>query len=137
VFQLDLYLRGKELEPDQVTRILGVAPSSTRISGGTQGMWLLRIQGGSPDECVDSLVSRFRGWLRDLSQLPGVDEGQVELVVPSAMGRDPGAQVCLEWDAASIAQLAACRLPLVITFDPVGAEETLLTEPTTDESVLF
>lgn len=135
MYQLDLFLRGEALEPDQLTRILGVTPSFTRMSPGTPGIWLLQIQSSSPDECVDSLVGRFRGWLRDLSHLPGVDEGHVELLVP--LGANHGARACLEWEAANVAQLAACRLPLVITFDRAGAEETLLTEPTSDESVLF
>jgi len=53
------------------------------------------------------------------------------------LGKDPGTEVTLHWEPAALARLAECRLPLVITFAVVGADREILTDPPTDESVLF
>jgi hypothetical protein len=146
---LSLLLRGDQLDPGKVTSLLGVEPSSTRtrgerreLSGGrwtTQrtGVWSLKVEAGSPSESVAALAARFGGQLPDLSSVPGVDEAFLDVFVTFELGKDPGTEVTLHWEPADLAQLAACRLPLVITFAVVGADRALLTEPPTDESVLF
>jgi hypothetical protein len=67
VFGLDLSFRGERLDPNAVTRILGVERSSTR----------LEVDGVSPGACVEALARRIGGWLPDLSTVPGVEEAWV------------------------------------------------------------
>jgi hypothetical protein len=138
VFGLELSFLGERLDPRAVTRILGVAPSSTRSRcEGKICAWRLQVEGGSPSACVDALAGRFGRRLPDLSKLPGVEEGRLEVRVGLELGRSEETEVRLDWEPAALLQLAGCRLPLVVTFEVVGADRELLTEPPTDESVLF
>ena len=149
MFELDLILRGEQLEPATVSGLLGMTPTRTRRRGERQvspsgrtyetkvGVWRLKAEGATPGACVAALLSRFGGRLPDLSKLPGVSDAFLDLLVLFELGGSEGDEIQLEWEPAALEQLARFRIPLVITFAVVGAENALLTEPPTDESVLF
>jgi len=147
VFELDLYLRGVDLKPDALTSLLGVTPTETRTRGVSTvsrtgrsyetkvGLWNLKVEGGTPSECVAALATRFGGQIRDLSGLPGVEDAFLDVFVTLDLEKPERTEVPIEFDPAALAQLAAFRVPLVVTFAAVG--ERLITQPPTDESVFF
>jgi hypothetical protein len=149
MFELDLILRGEHLDPDAVSALLGVTPTRTRSRGErtvspsgrtyetTVSVWRLKAEGATPTACVAALLSRFGGTFPDLASVPGVRDAFLDLLILFELGGSEGDEVQLEWEPAALEQLARFRLPLLITFAVVGAENALLTEPPTDESVLF
>ena len=149
MFELDLILRGEQLDPASVSALLGVTPTRTRTRGERKvtrsgrpyetkvSVWRLKAEGATPGACVAALASRFGGRVPELLRLPGVEDAFLDLFVTFEPGRGEGDEVRLEWEPAALEQLARFQLPLLITFAVVGAEDALLTEPPTDESVLF
>jgi Domain of unknown function (DUF4279) len=149
MFELDLILRGEQLDPASVSTLLGVTPTRTRTRGERNvtgsgrpyetkvSVWRLKAEGVSPSACVAALASRLGGEIPELSHLPGVEDAFLDLFVTFEPGRGEGDELRLEWEPAALEQLARFQLPLLITFAVVGAEDALLTEPPTDESVLF
>jgi hypothetical protein len=131
-WELDLYLRGEQLDPTALTALLGVTPSDTRTRGHTRvlssgksvvttvGVWKLKVRAGSPTECVNALAARFGGRVPDLSHLPGVEAGFLDMFVSFEPGRGPGSEVLVKWEPIALRQLAESGLPLQITFAVVG-----------------
>jgi hypothetical protein len=84
------------------------------------GVWALGAEGASPSACVDALALRLGGQLPDLSQLPEVEEAFFDMFVTFELGKSPGSERTLEWEARALQQLAGAKIPLLVTFAVVG-----------------
>ena len=60
------------------------------------------------------------GHLPDLSNLPGVGDGFLDMLVTFEPGKSPGSEVQLDWEPAALEELARSKVPLVITFAVIG-----------------
>ena len=107
-------------------------PYETKVS-----VWRLKAEGATPSACVAALASRFGGRIPELSACRAWRTRSSTCSSPSSPAGVEGDELRLEWEPAALEQLARFQLPLLITFAVVGAEDALLTEPPTDESVLF
>ncbi|MCL2716027.1 MAG: DUF4279 domain-containing protein [Alphaproteobacteria bacterium] len=107
IVEMSLRLHGDDLNPDEISGILGVLPSSghrkgdkrtSRVTGFEQyapwksGVWILYSDRNPDDGEVAHVVSEFLGGLEKvnllLGSLPGVQEAYFDIVIFGAIDRE-------------------------------------------------
>lgn len=96
-----IYLHGCELQPDAITRRLGVGPTRAQVAGGVRygsrtaraklGMWALLAQ--STSHCVSDHIDELLGAIDNcsvpLSELPGVDQACLDVFMSTDESNRP------------------------------------------------
>ena len=124
--EVSLYLKGIGLNPDELTRRLGIAPTRARKKGETwmtstgkqvverTGQWVLTIR--SSDDLSASLGELVAMTGRDapLSELPGVDEAYFDIFV--AVDADDRGGGSVEFEMSVVTAVAIGKLALPVQF---------------------
>lgn len=123
-----LYVRGDALDPDLVTKYLGVKPTKTQKKGqefvtssgrefvAKNGLWSLVIQSKSAslDRHLTALLTGL-GSCKGIDSIPGVEEAYIDVFVALASDKDGEAECALSMEPATLDSLAMLGLPLRIS----------------------
>ena len=131
---INFYVYGHDLDPDQITDILQLQPCATGRRGvrrvgskGQQyaplkaGVWGYKIRGTDVAQLVDQFLSQLGKRDHILEGIPNAEEGYIEIyaVLTSENG---DAQCFIELSSSQHQALAAYGLPLRFTVDVVGPD---------------
>lgn len=123
-----LYVLGEALDPELVTRYLGVEPTKTQKKGqefitssgrefaAKNGLWSLVIQSESAslDRHLTALLSGLGG-RKGIDSIQGVEEAYVDVFVALASDKDGEAKCALSVEPVTLDGLAKLGLPLRIS----------------------
>jgi len=128
--EVTIYLKGDQLQPDDLTRILGVQPSKAHAKGKRwltpsgaeviekRGLWKAGMRGEV--EGLAEMIVEMAQWVDaaggSLLALPGVEFGHLDVLVITAPREDGGGGCGLQLDLAAVAALKRVGLPVEITF---------------------
>ena len=126
---LAIYIKGKSLEPAEITALLGVEPSKVqrfgeqkltssmkRVSALT-GLWAYSIESEAHTvaELVEKLAEQFRNCTGMLSTLPNVEEKYLDLFIAHDAEIDGGGEYAFELASNDMSLLAQFGLPVRFT----------------------
>lgn len=129
-YQISLYLKGSSLQHADITALLGVAPTSAHLMGDKKrlasgrevtrrtGLWALTVrddQGSDFSALVHSLVDKFHTFGQSFTQLPGVEEAFVDVLVMRSANKDGGGTNEFWINGEALKSLCNLGLPLQIT----------------------
>lgn len=123
-----LYVRGDALDPELVTKHLGVEPtkaqkkgqefiaSSGREFAAKNGLWSLvsKSESTSLDRHLAELLSGLGG-CKGIDSIPGVEDAYIDVFVALVSDKDGEAKCALSVDPATLDGLAMLGLPLRIS----------------------
>jgi hypothetical protein len=131
--QVSLYLKGEELDPDVVSRILGASPTKSHIKGHVShtahgstivektGLWRLTLRGNIAE--LPPLIVEI-GRIVQASgcvalDLPGVDVAFMDILLIATADDGGGGTIELSLDAGAAQALGRVGLPVEFTFAAV------------------
>lgn len=121
-----LYIRGVDLDPDLVTKRLGIAPSRTQRRGETRttstnrdyvtklGLWALisDIKSNTVNDNLRNLITLLSTQSDLISGIPGVQEAYFDLFIASEVDDHGNGDCAFEITADVIANLSKFGLPV-------------------------
>jgi hypothetical protein len=126
LISIRLYIQGDELDPSEITELLGVPPSRShrrgelralrggRVAHERIGLWVWKAGDDdaepSLDGLMDRLVAAFGTVVPRLSSLPNAESVRIDLHV--VVDENDGKEVTLTMSPRSIEALHATGLPL-------------------------
>lgn len=129
-YQLSLYIKGDELDPDELTALLRIEATKSHAKGKKwvtsgqkevvekTGLWALVLRGDG-DEELSTLVSRMKAELgrgrTSIDHLPGVQEAYLDVLALIDADEDGGGTCEFSLDMQSITDLYAIGLPVHFT----------------------
>ncbi len=87
-----IYLRGDELKPDQVSKLLNIQPSRSQTKGGLQagstkhiariGLWAVTVKSDSRSvsDLIDELFQKIAASAKRLDQIEGVTDAHLDIL---------------------------------------------------------
>jgi Domain of unknown function (DUF4279) len=131
-----LYVRGQRLDPDAVTRLLGVQPTRVQRTGdvrslpsGNQavaniGLWakIIDSDGGKAEDVLVQLLSEVTSSVSLVTKLPDVTEAYFDIFIARPVGSDGRSDFSLSFNNGTLTALAVAALPLEITIAAVPEE---------------
>jgi len=125
-----LCIRGKDLDPDDVTRALGITPNhsyrkgemrlsrkTNRAGAAKTGMWRLKAESDSSlvSDHVAQLLSSHEIDGDVINGLPGVDEAFIDIFVMVPENNRGGGDCAFDFSAELVAAVARTGLPVRVT----------------------
>lgn len=126
-----IYLRGDTLDPDLVSRRLGVLPSRSQRKGEKRllpdnrevatktGMWTLSLEKDSNaidlSEAVEQLINEIGAQHSTLTSIPGVEEAYLDVFISTAPDSDGEGNFEFQLTERNIGALQALGLPVHFT----------------------
>lgn len=128
-----LYIQGDDLQPGDITRLLGVQPTRSHARGDTRtlpdgkevaekiGVWVWKTGVDAADaklsDCVQTLQRTFGHSVEALMALPNAEATwiDVHIVEELALGNDDDAEVAFTLACQDIGALKALGLPVEFT----------------------
>ena len=136
-----LYIQGNDLQPLDITRLLGVQPTRSHARGDTRtlpdgkvvaekiGVWVWKTGVDADDaklsDCVQALQRAFGHSAEALAALPNAEAAwiDVHVVEELALGNDDDAEVAFTLASQDIGALNALGLPVEFTVSVGQSDE--------------
>ena len=136
-----LYIQGDDLQPGDITRLLGVQPTRSHARGDTRtlpdgkvvaekiGVWVWKTGVDADDaklsDCVQALQRAFGHSAEALAALPNAEATwiDVHVVEELALGNDDDAEVVFTLASQDIGALKALGLPVEFTVSVGQSDE--------------
>ena len=127
--RLSVYLKGDDLCPDEITKLVGIEPTEGRRKGEAwitssnktvvekRGLWSWTYSVQTDD--VAQVLERFLVMFPEgisFGKLPGVTDAYLDIFVANKADESGGGEGDLILDPLSLRRLAMLELPLQVTF---------------------
>lgn len=127
--QLAIYFHGDHLNPDHVSELLGLEPSSSwfkgekRISSSNKeivarsGLWVLGGEAFSDDlsASIEKLIPKISRKGVVLADIPGVQDAYVDILLAFDLKEDGGGEYTFQLSPQDIQSLGGLGLPVQFT----------------------
>ena len=124
-----LYVRGYELDPLHVTRLLGVTPTRSSRKGektvsvtnkevfSRAGLWVLSSDADSDNvsDHIDTLLEKLKNNPKSISSISGVEEAFVDIFIAASSDDDGSSSTSFGLSADTLSSLSTLGLPVQIT----------------------
>jgi hypothetical protein len=126
---LAIYIKGVSLDPTEITRLLGIAPSKSQHFGQQRltstmlpiaaktGLWAYFVESDTATvvDLVHQFVERFKNCTQKLNMLPNADEAYLDLFIAHDDDLDGGGEYFFELAHKDLLLLGQFGLPVRFT----------------------
>lgn len=127
ILEVNLYLRGDTLQPEFISRVMGIDPTLSQSKGGAVagakraiakiGMWSLRAKCTSPViiEHIDELLKQLSRRKEPFSKINGVDEAYIDIFAAFDDERKPARSIALSFTPTYLKEFTRLGLTIKLT----------------------
>ncbi len=126
VIEVSLYLRGDNLDPNIVSKKLGITPTTSHVKGGKRitstnreyvakiGLWAISVDSESRElsDHVSLLVSKIKVDGTLMRSIEGVQEAYIDVFIAKDADEDGGGTFEFEMSQENISALGRLNLPI-------------------------
>ena len=135
IYEISIYLKGVNLNPEDVTNQIGTCPTSSQKKGDKSstptgamvekktGLWSLSVASSEGTSgLLGQLVTRLTKNKSSLAELPNVEEAYIDVFVAVYVDDSGGEKAEFHFDEKCITALCELRLPVYFSVSLINRE---------------